>query len=193
LKPHAYNGKKKSDEEKARMSEIGKARYVNGFVHPMLGKKCSPERVAKIRAAASLKRHAVRCVETKVQYPSISEAGRQLGIDSAAISGCVRGTRKTAQGYHWEYVNPSSVVRPPVYRRTPEQIAKMSASKKGRPFPKKRKPVTCVETGQVFVSLRAAAAAVGVGPSKICRALKLGTLSANCHWRYFLEPVSNSV
>ena len=46
----------------------------------------------------------VRCIETNIIYPSISEAERQTGINNSHISEvCKKNKRKTAGGYHWEY------------------------------------------------------------------------------------------
>lgn len=47
----------------------------------------------------------VRCIETGVIYPSVMEARRQLGFDNRHISDCCNSKRKTAHGYHWQYVN----------------------------------------------------------------------------------------
>ena len=44
----------------------------------------------------------VRCIETGVEYPSVSEASRQTGISH--IHQVCKGDRKTAGGYHWEYI-----------------------------------------------------------------------------------------
>ena len=44
----------------------------------------------------------VKCVETGTVYGGIAEAGRQTGIKH--ISNVCCGARKTAGGYHWQYV-----------------------------------------------------------------------------------------
>lgn len=46
----------------------------------------------------------VRCIETEIIYNSIKEAAIAVGITSAGISLCCNGKRKTAGGYHWEFV-----------------------------------------------------------------------------------------
>ena len=46
-----------------------------------------------------------RCIETGVEYNCIKEASIQTGINEGNISRCCKGTRKTAGGYHWEYLN----------------------------------------------------------------------------------------
>lgn len=46
----------------------------------------------------------VRCIETNIVYKSQKEASRQTGIHKSSISDCCKGKRRTAGGYHWEYV-----------------------------------------------------------------------------------------
>ena len=47
----------------------------------------------------------VRCIETGIIYPSAKDIGRKLGIDCGKISECCHGKRKTAGGFHFEFVN----------------------------------------------------------------------------------------
>ena len=42
------------------------------------------------------------------EYPSVSEAKRQLGYSQGNISECCLGKRKTAYGYKWKYKEPQS-------------------------------------------------------------------------------------
>ena len=56
------------------------------------------------RAAAALGKR-VCCIETGIIYESLSEAARQTKIDKSSISKCCRGKRKTAGGFHWEFVD----------------------------------------------------------------------------------------
>lgn len=46
---------------------------------------------------------SVRCLETMIEYPSVSEAERETGCDHRHISDCCRNKRKTCGGFHWEY------------------------------------------------------------------------------------------
>ena len=48
--------------------------------------------------------HQVRCVETGIIYKSSREASRKLKISQSGISLCCLNKRKTAGGYHWEYI-----------------------------------------------------------------------------------------
>lgn len=47
----------------------------------------------------------VRCIELDMFFDSVKEASEYVGLkSSSSISNCCRGKRKTACGYHWEYV-----------------------------------------------------------------------------------------
>lgn len=56
------------------------------------------------KRSATARCKKVRCIETKVVYNSIKEASIQTEIGYSGISACCRGIRKTAGGYHWEFV-----------------------------------------------------------------------------------------
>jgi hypothetical protein len=60
-------------------------------------------------------------------------------------------------------------------------------NKKGN-FRRCFKKVRCVETNVVFHSLTAAAEAVGVGISKISRAIQTGWRAGGFHWKFELTP-----
>lgn len=81
-------GKPLSDETRKKMSEARK------------GKKASEHVILAMTEATGKK---ALCVETGEVHKSTSEAGRQLGISSKAISNVCRGKTKTSGGYHWEY------------------------------------------------------------------------------------------
>jgi hypothetical protein len=47
----------------------------------------------------------VRCIETGIEYPSISEAARSVGVKTDTHIGEVcRGEAHKASGYHWEFI-----------------------------------------------------------------------------------------
>ena len=48
---------------------------------------------------------SVLCVETEIVYPSTMEAERQTGIYQSNITKCCNGKRKSAGGFHWQFVN----------------------------------------------------------------------------------------
>lgn len=64
------------------------------------GKKRSAETIEKILKTKKTKR--VRCIETGEIYQSALFATKAVHGD---VSRCVKGERKTAAGYHWEYVD----------------------------------------------------------------------------------------
>lgn len=49
-------------------------------------------------------RKSIRCVETNRVYSGVRVASRELGINAGSLSSCLNGTRKTAGGYHWVFV-----------------------------------------------------------------------------------------
>lgn len=100
-------GKKLSEEHKRIISKIQK------------GKKHSEETKRKISLSHLGKRHTVasrekmsrssggktiRCVETGDVYFGARFASADTGIDPSSISQCAKGIRKSAGGYHWEFV-----------------------------------------------------------------------------------------
>lgn len=66
------------------------------------GLKISEEEKNKQRY--SHKHLSVVCVETNEQFYSIREANRKTNINVSHIAEVCKGIRKTAGGYHWEYV-----------------------------------------------------------------------------------------
>lgn len=78
---------------------------------PMYGKKHSEESKAKMSKTKhemdTINRIPVLCVETSIIYSSSYEANRQTGVCQQNIAACCRYEkhRKTAGGYHWEYVS----------------------------------------------------------------------------------------
>ena len=53
---------------------------------------------------ARAQRKPILCIETKTKYPSLTEAGRQTGINIRHISEVCNGKIKTAGGFHWKYI-----------------------------------------------------------------------------------------
>ena len=46
----------------------------------------------------------IRCVETQIVYEGVFAAYKNTNINMSNISSVCNGKRKTAGGYHWEYV-----------------------------------------------------------------------------------------
>lgn len=46
---------------------------------------------------------SVRCTETGKVYKSLKEAAKDTGANTSNLCNCLKGKRKTAAGFHWEY------------------------------------------------------------------------------------------
>ena len=91
---HPFYGKHHTEETKRKLSESHKGKQV-GKDNPFYGKKHTEESLEKMSKK-------VRCIETNTVYKSVSYAQKELGI--CHISDVCYGKRKTAGGYHWEFV-----------------------------------------------------------------------------------------
>lgn len=111
----------------------------------------------------------ITCKETGITYPSISEAVRQTKIRAAKITECLKGRRENADGFHFEYKNPSD---------------KDSGKFKNSRF----KPVLCVSTGIIYETMEAAAHAAGIGIYRLREHLKKGEYELNgLRWKYAIK------
>ena len=86
----------------------------------------------------------------------------------------------------------SSAPLPVVHLETKPERAQGEDAPKRKPHPHSR-PVVCVETGEVFPSVRQAAAFSNLDPSSITKACK-GAYSTVCgfHWKYVDRGDSNA-
>lgn len=150
----ANKGKKLSDKTRAKMSAARK------------GKKFSPERRANMSAGNKRKR-AVVCIETGQIFESLAAAAKWLNISSKLISKAVNGIMAGAGGYHWCYAD--------TYVTNDELELK--------PLRAFKRPVRCVETGQIFPSIKSAAKWANLSSDTIRTALNQPTRTAgNYHW-----------
>ena len=46
----------------------------------------------------------VVCIETGEVFSSIRQASKSINVDPSSITKCCKGKRKTAGGYHWQYL-----------------------------------------------------------------------------------------
>lgn len=81
-------GKKRSEETKRKiaLAKIGHPSPVKGMVLETLRKK-------------------VICVETQIIYDCITNAAKAVNTDIGNIGKCAKHKRKTAAGFHWEFIN----------------------------------------------------------------------------------------
>lgn len=114
-------GRRFSDEHKKKLSESLKGRkpWNKGLtmpkeIHPLYGKHHSEEtkkkigeaNKGKVRTQEMIEKFSKRvlCVETGIEYYSITQAAQCYGVSKYAISNALRGKSKTACGVHWIYV-----------------------------------------------------------------------------------------
>lgn len=86
----SHLGIKPSEEVKLKMSIAKK------------GKKQNEEHIIK---RVKKCRKPIICCELNKIFPSIKQAGEYFNISITSISNCLRGRTKTANGYHWKYLN----------------------------------------------------------------------------------------
>ena len=62
-------------------------------------------RVLKIHSSFWKKRKAIRCIETREEWGSITEASEELKIGKTAICNQLKGWQQTCKGLHFEYID----------------------------------------------------------------------------------------
>lgn len=82
----------------------------------------------------------VMCVETGIIYPSVREAERQNNYPKNALGNCLYGKQKTAQGFHWKYVD----------RETPKYDIEKARKKTIKGYNPQCMAVICLETGKEY-------------------------------------------
>lgn len=130
----------------------------------------SPEQLQHLSEVAP-NRCTVMCVETQEIFLSMAKAAEWAGIRVATLSIAVKDENKTAGGYHWRLVGSP----------------KMKSTNK-------KKAVLCVETNQVFDSIKAAAQWAGVSKTLIRRVLSNKHLTAGgFHWKLLEDYYVNAI
>lgn len=130
--------------------------------------------VLQNRRGISSKARAVRCVETGEVFPSVRLAALHIGRAKSGILDCLNGKKLTSGGYHWVYAD---VTKNPFEERWKRGTLNKS-------------PILCIETGEVYPSLREAAKAIDRNWKQISECLRGNAKTAGgYHWRY--AEVSN--
>ena len=93
----AQKGRPLSEEHKAKL------RRPKSITHP-----CSEQKRKNIIAAKKDKK-AIICIETGVEYESIQECARQLGLHATSICKVLKGKIKTTGGFHFKYKNNDDI------------------------------------------------------------------------------------
>ena len=168
------------------------------------------------------RKRAVQNIETGEYFKTIKRATQAIGAkSSSSIIAALHDKKKTAGGYHWRYVFPQNEHRDQrltnkeaLRKRNKEKISNTKAFLKRAYlngdlseqqirrlnriglFELKRtktKPVICIETGEHYESLKAAARSMGLrNSSSITAAIKNKTKAAGYHWVYEGDPIPDS-
>ena len=168
------------------------------------GYKHSEQTITKLKEIAAQKKiifqKPVICIETGEVFESVNDAAAKAGISRSCVSMALTGKTKTAGGFRWAYLNvedkfsderSENLGRANCGRKqSAEQIAKRAAHLKGkrRENFNSYKPVVCVETGEVFDSVKVAAAEIGIVPSFLSKVLHgRANTAGGSHWKFAKE------
>ena len=174
------------------------------------GCKPSPETIELLRQAAKkqwaneeylkLIRKPIICIDTGEIFDSVKSAAAKVGVTYSCVSMALNGRCKTAGGYRWDYLNPDDKVSEETSKnlgratrgkkQSAEQIEKRATKLRGKnnPHLNHYKPVFCVETGEIFASVKIAAESVGITPcflSKVLHGIK--KTAGGYHWKFAKE------
>lgn len=120
---------------------------------------------------------AIRCIETGIEYISTRAAERDTGVPHNNIALVCKGKRKTAGGFHWEYINFE-------LKEQGLKIRKEIEDNKNN----KKIPILCVETNIIYESIREASRQTGISRGGLNAALLKNTSTAHgYHWRFINE------
>ena len=154
---HPQFGKPLSDARKAKIAAGQR------------GKKLSDEHKAKVSAGQPNK-HKVICIETKKIYDSVAAAARYFGVGREnIIKACQQHQRAVAGKHLWyleDFNNATEIIIPPPKTK-----------------PQKR-AVICLETSEVFPTIRQAAKWLGMVHGAVSRACRKHYAAGGYHFRY---------
>ena len=162
---HHMFGKHHTDEAKARMSA------------KITGRHQSEETKALLSSLQTTK-HAVICIETKEIFDSVAAAARHYKVHRSGIILVCKNHQRAVKGFHLWYLedfnNTTEIVIPPPKTK-----------------PQKR-AVICVETGEVFETIRQAAQWLGMVHGAVSRACRKHYAAGGYHF-YYLEEAPDEV
>ena len=148
------------------------------------------------------------CIETGEIFDSVKDAAAKIGVHHSSISQVLNGKTKTSGGYHWDYLNDKDKQQRGKHfseetrkkfsklhlgqKRSEKTIAKLSEQIKKRGNECCQKSVVCVETGQIFKSVKIAGLTVGVHPTHLSKVLHGKKKTAGgYHWKFLKETDKN--
>lgn len=120
------------------------------------------------------KRKKIIRLEGLIIYNNLQEASNLTGICESSIQYCCNGYRSHAYGYHFEYYDENKVYKDlsSNYKKPDQGAIK----------------VQCIETNQIFNSMREASRQTGATHEgiRLCCNGK-GKTSGNLHWKFYTE------
>ena len=133
----------------------------------------------------------VICLETLHVYETAVEARKATG--ASKICDCAKRAHKhrTSGGFHWAFYDqdkPMNFYEELLEKYIAEENAPKVVSERARKLASERSsiPVRCIETGEVFTSLRTAAKAHHTTSASICNCCKgRGRTAGGYHWAYY--------
>jgi group I intron endonuclease len=156
-----------SEETRKKMSNIKK-----GKPSPLKGRKCSDlvrnnMRKAKINSTKNYIK--IVCIETREIFKSILEASIKLNINKSSISSCCSKKLKSAGKLHFcyyeDYINNNYNTNPSSY---------------------KTKKIICLETNEIFNSIKEASNTKNISVSALISCCKgKSKTSGGYHWEYY--------
>ena len=183
-------GKRHSEEAKRKISAAHKGnKYCLGKKHTEEFKRQISERE---RGAKNPRARKVICLETLKVYDTMTQAQEETG--ATKITDCCKHNykHKSSNGLHWEYYDEN--LTDDDYKAILERLVKEeyenkhhSPSKENRRKTSERSSVSvlCVETGEIFKSIRAACNKYDINPANLCNCCKGKKKTANgYHWKY---------
>lgn len=184
-----------SEETRKKMSAVHKGNKYN------LGRKLSKEHRRKIsereKGAKNPNAKKVICLETLKVYDTLTQATIETG--ATKITECCNHypKHKSSNGLHWEYYDEN--LQDKDYKEMLERLLEEEYKNKHHKASEKNKKITsercsvrviCIETGEVFRSIRDACEKYNIGPPNLCNCCKGKRKTANgFHWKYYEKGV----
>lgn len=167
-------GKIVSEETRRKIREKGKGRKhseetIKKIIAHNIGVPLTEEHKEKLRQDKLKESKKVLCVETNEIFNNSHEASKKYNISSKQINNCCGGFQKTAGGKTWFYLDEEN------------KIINNQIEKENKNFTK----VLCVETNEVFNSIKEAVSKYGLSQGNIsmCCLGKRNTCGGY-HWKY---------
>lgn len=114
----------------------------------------------------------VICIETGMIFPSATFAAKKFNSSPSVLTSVCLGKKKMFKGYHWAYLD----------KKGKPLIENLDLSTK----PRKIK-VMCIETGEIFNSIKEASVAKNCNVAQLGQVLKRSghcKTAAGLHWKY---------